>query len=110
MHDMAFKLTAFPRPTLRSGCVVSAAATATAPRARAPLALALARQALALARARRALARARRAFTLANAAELAALYDGVGGDPLFELYLATERAEKAVERAEEVVKEAARRP
>jgi hypothetical protein len=82
MHDIAFELTAFPRPTLRSGRVVSPAA---------------------------ALARARANYRAALAAEFEALYNDVKGYPLLRLAIATERAERALDRAQRVVDEAARR-
>jgi hypothetical protein len=80
---MAFKLTAFPRPALRSGRVVSPAA---------------------------ALARASAGYAAAFAAENAALFDDVRGNRLLRLGKATERAIRALDRAQRVVDEAARRP
>jgi hypothetical protein len=82
MHEIAFKLTAFCRPTLRSGRVVSPAA---------------------------ALARAKADYAAAFAAEHVALHNGVVGYRLFRLYEAVDRAERAVDRAQRVVDEAARR-
>lgn len=83
MHDMAFKLTAFPRPTLRSGRVVSPAG---------------------------ALDRARADYAAASAAEHAALHNGVQGYRLLRLSEATDRAIRALDRAQRVVNEAAQRP
>jgi hypothetical protein len=83
MHEMAFKLTAFCRPTLRSGRVVSLAA---------------------------ALARARADYAAARAAENAALFNGVTGPPLLRLYEAGQRAERALRRIQRVVRRAAGRP
>jgi hypothetical protein len=83
MHEMAFKLTAFCRPTLRSGRVVSPAA---------------------------ALARAKADYAAAFAAEHAALHNEVRGYRLYLLYEAVLRSERAVNRAQRVVDEAARRP
>ena len=82
MHDIAFELTTFPRPTLRSGRVVSLAA------------------ALALAQAN---------YDAALAAESAGLYNEVKRYPLLRLVTATERAEQALDRAQRFVDEAARR-
>ena len=82
MHDIAFELTTFPRPTLRSGRVVSPAA------------------ALALAQAN---------YDAALAAESAGLYNEVRGYALWRLAVATDRAERALDRAQRVVDEAARR-
>jgi hypothetical protein len=82
MHDMAFKLTAFPRPVLRSGRVVSPAA---------------------------AVARATAALAAALAAEDEALYNGVGGYRLVRLSDATDRAILALKRAERVLNSATRR-
>jgi hypothetical protein len=83
MHDMAFKLIAFPRPTLRSGRVVSPAA---------------------------ALARARANYNAAFAAERAGLFNGVRGARLLRLARTLDRAERALRRAQRVVDKAARRP
>jgi hypothetical protein len=73
---MAFELTAFPRPVLRSGRVVSPAA---------------------------AVARAGADLAAAEAAEDEALYKGVGGNRLLRLADATERAIRALKRAERVL-------
>jgi hypothetical protein len=82
MHDMAFKLTAFPRPVLQSGRVVSPAA---------------------------AVARAKAALAAALAAEDEALYNGVGGYRLVRLSDTTDRAILALKRAERVLNSATRR-
>jgi hypothetical protein len=78
---MAFELTAFPRPELRSGRIVSPAA---------------------------AVARARADLAAAEAAEEEALCSG-GGPRLLRLSAATERAIRALNRAERVLNSTTRR-